>query len=62
VLRRIPEGYEPFEEVEENIKRRMSANAYQKQSKEFVDRLKTEFLVEIDQAQLDLILDEVARY
>ena len=59
LVQRIPAGYQPFDEVEEDIKRRMSADSYQKQSKGFVDRLKEEYLVEIDQRQLDHILDSV---
>jgi parvulin-like peptidyl-prolyl isomerase len=59
LVQRIPEGYQPFEEVEEDIKRRMSTSSYQDQSRDFVDRLKEEYLVEIDQAQLDHILDMV---
>lgn len=55
----IPESYQPFEEVEDDIKRRMSAQAYQEQSKEFVQKLKDEYLVEIDQRQLDYILNMV---
>jgi len=59
LIRRIPAGYQPFEEVEEDIKRRMSANSYQEQSHEFVERLKQDYLVEIDQRQLDHILAAV---
>ena len=59
LVERVPEGYLPFEEVEDHIKRRMSARSYQDQSQEFVDRLKEEYLVEIDQKQLDFILDTV---
>jgi parvulin-like peptidyl-prolyl isomerase len=56
LVKRIPEGYQPFEEVEEDIKRRMSADSYQAQSQTFVEKLKEEYLVEIDQRQLDHIL------
>lgn len=59
LVERIPEGYQSFEEVEDDIKRRMAANAYQEQSREFVEGLKEEYLVEIDQRQLDHILDMV---
>jgi len=59
LVERVPEGYLPFEEVEGHIKRRMSARSYQDQSQEFVDRLKEEYLVEIDQKQLEFILDTV---
>jgi parvulin-like peptidyl-prolyl isomerase len=56
LVARIPEGYQSFDEVEEDIKRRMAAKAYQEQSSEFVERLKDEYFVEIDQKQLDHIL------
>jgi len=59
VVDRIPEGYQPFDEVEEDIKRRMSARSYQTQSQDFVEGLREEYLVEIDQKQLDFILDMV---
>jgi foldase protein PrsA len=59
IVERMAEGYQPFEEVEEDIKRRMSAQSYQTQSKDFVEGLKEEYLVEIDQRQLDFILDMV---
>lgn len=56
LVQRIPEGYQPFEEVEEDIKRRMSANSYQDQSRGFVESLREEYLVEIDENQLEHIL------
>jgi parvulin-like peptidyl-prolyl isomerase len=59
LVAREPAGYQPFEEVEGDIRRRMSAEAYQNQSKGLVDRLREEYLVEIDQRQLDFILDMV---
>lgn len=59
LVRRIPEGYQPFEEVEEEIRRRMSSESYQQQSRSLVQGLKEEYLVVIDQRQLDHILDMV---
>ncbi len=59
LIKRIPEGYQPFEEVEEDIKRRMSSESYQNQSRGLVERLREEYLVVIDQTQLDYILDIV---
>ena len=59
LVRRIPEGYQPFEEVAEDIKRRMAADSYSEQTEGLVERLKEEYLVEIDQRQLDRILDAV---
>ena len=61
LIDRIPETYQPFEDVEEDIKRRMSASSYQEQSKGFVEHLKQEYLVEIDQRQLDNILNAVEK-
>jgi hypothetical protein len=37
----------------------MSADSYQEQSRGFVDRLRQEYLVTVDQKQLDFILDVV---
>ncbi len=59
LVERIPESYQTFEEVEEDIKRRMSANSYQEQSRGLVNRLRQEYLVTIDQKQLDFILGVV---
>jgi parvulin-like peptidyl-prolyl isomerase len=59
VVQRISEGYQPFDEVQEDIKRRMGNTSYQEQSQGFVERLREEYLVTIDQKQLDFILDVV---
>lgn len=59
LVQRISEGYQPFVDVEEDIKRRMGNTAYQEQSRGFVERLREEYLVTIDQKQLDFILDVV---
>lgn len=59
LVERVAEGYQPFEEVEAHIRRRMSSDSYRDQTQGFVERLKDEYLVEIDQKQLDHILDIV---
>jgi foldase protein PrsA len=59
VVEWIPENHQPFEDVEVEIKRRMSAKSYQQQTKSFVEGLREEYLVVIDQKQLDHILDIV---
>ena len=59
IVKRIPAGYQPLDEVEEDIKRRMSAQSYQKQTREFVEGLREDYLVVIDQKQLDFILQVV---
>jgi len=59
LVQRISEGYQPFDEVEDDIKRRMGNASYQEQSRGLVERLREEYLVTIDQKQLDFILDVV---
>lgn len=59
VVEWIPEGHQPFEDVEVEIKRRMSAKSYQQQTQSFVEGLREEYLVVIDKKQLDYILDIV---
>lgn len=59
LVRRIPAGYQPFEEVEESIRRQLSQGAYQDQTKGMVERLKGEYLVEIHEDRLDRIIAEL---
>ncbi len=61
LVERIAEGYQPFEEVEDDIRRRMSGESYQRQSQSLVERLREEYLVKINQRQLDHILDTVEK-
>jgi len=58
---RIPAGYVPFEKVEEQLRRRLSQDAYQKQSKGLVDRLKKEYLVEVHEDLFKQVLAELDR-
>ncbi|HOC41406.1 MAG TPA: SurA N-terminal domain-containing protein [Thermoanaerobaculales bacterium] len=59
LVRRIPAGYQPFEEVEESIRRQLSQGAYQDQTKGMVDRLKGEYLVEIHEDRLEMIIAQL---
>lgn len=59
LVRRIPAGYQPFEEVEESIRRQLSQGAYQDQTKGMVERLKGEYLVEVHEDRLDRIIVEL---
>lgn len=58
---RIAAGYVPFTEVEEQLRRRLSQEAYQGQSKGLVDRLKKEFSVMVDQELVAQVLAEPVR-
>lgn len=59
LVRRIPAGYQPFEEVQESIRRRLSQGAYQDQTRGMVERLKGEYLVEIHEERLESIIAEL---
>jgi parvulin-like peptidyl-prolyl isomerase len=59
LVRRIPAGYQPFDEVKESIRRELSQNAYQSQTKGMVEQLKQEYLVEVHEDRLDLIIAEL---
>ena len=56
LVRRIPEGYRPFEEVEDMIRRKLAQERYQKQTGGLVEKLKKEYLVEVHPELLDLIV------
>jgi len=47
LVRRIPAGYQPFDEVEEQIRRALSEERYQEQTQGMVERLREEYLVEV---------------
>ena len=59
LVRRIPAGYQPFEEVEGSIRRQLSQGAYQDQTRGMVERLKGEYLVEIHEDRLDRIIADL---
>jgi len=59
LVRRIPAGYQPFDEVKESIRRQLSQAAYQDQTRGMVDRLKQEYLVEVHEDRLDKIISEL---
>ncbi len=54
--RRIAEGYRPFPEVQELLRRRLSQARYQAQTRGLVERLKKEYLVETHPELLDLVV------
>ncbi len=51
----IPEGYQPFEDVKEGLRRRLSASRYHEQTQGMVERLKEEFLVEVHRELLEQV-------
>jgi len=51
----IPAGYQPFDEVVDDIRRQRSAESYQGQTQGLVEKLKKEYLVEIHEERLALV-------
>jgi parvulin-like peptidyl-prolyl isomerase len=56
LVRRVPEGYRPFEKVEDMLRRKLAQERYQKQTRGLVEKLKKEYLVEVHPELLDLIV------
>jgi parvulin-like peptidyl-prolyl isomerase len=56
LLERIPEGYEPFEDVSEQLRRELSSEAYREQSEGLVKQLRASYLVEVNRDLLDRAL------
>ena len=59
LVQRIPEGYQPFDEVVTELRRQRSAETYESQTRGLVERLKQEYLVEVHQDRLATILDNL---
>ena len=55
-MKRIPAGYQPFEEVEPDIRRRESERLFFEQRSGFIDMLKKDYLVEIHRDRMALVL------
>lgn len=60
LVRRIPAGFQPFEEVQEELRRQRSQEMYQDQTRGLVDRLKQDFFVEVHPELIDRVLSELA--
>ena len=52
LVQRIPEGYQPFEEVEGAIRRHETERVFYEQRSGFIDRLKENYLVEVHSDRL----------
>ncbi len=60
LVERIPAGYQPFEEVEEDLRRRRSADSYESQTRGLVEKLKKDYLVEVHEERLPLVYQNLA--
>jgi peptidyl-prolyl cis-trans isomerase SurA len=55
LVRRIPAGYQPFEEVVQEIRRERSAETYEGQTRGLVESLRQQYMVEIHREYLDIV-------
>jgi parvulin-like peptidyl-prolyl isomerase len=55
LVARIPAGYQGFEEVAPELRRRKSAESYEKQTRGLVEKLRQDYLVEVHEEYLDLV-------
>jgi parvulin-like peptidyl-prolyl isomerase len=51
----IPAGYQPFDEVVDDIRRQMSAENYEGQTRGLVEKLKKDYLVEVYEDRLPIV-------
>jgi parvulin-like peptidyl-prolyl isomerase len=56
LVERVPAGYQPFEEVKERLRRRLSQQSYGDQTNGLVAKLRQDYLVEIHNELLDVAL------
>jgi parvulin-like peptidyl-prolyl isomerase len=59
LVRRIEAGVQLFDEVKELIRRQVSLESYEQQTRGVVERLKEEYLVKVDQEGLAEIIDQL---
>jgi len=55
LVRRIPAGYQPFEDVSSELRRQRSAESYESQTRGLVEKLREEYLVEVHEEYLDQV-------
>jgi len=57
LVERLPAGYEDFDTVKEAIRRQVSMETYEQQTRGVVDRLKKDYLVEIHEDRLNQLFE-----
>jgi parvulin-like peptidyl-prolyl isomerase len=55
LVQRIPAGYQPFEEVVDQIRRERSAESYEGQTRGLVEKLRQQYMVEVHREYLDIV-------
>jgi parvulin-like peptidyl-prolyl isomerase len=56
LVRRIPAGHVPFEDVRDDVRQQLMMEAYQEQTQGMVQRLRDEYLVEVHRDRLEQLL------
>ena len=59
MVRRIPAGYQPFEDVSQQLRRQRSAESYESQTRGLVEKLRAEYLIEVHEEYLDLVYTQL---
>ncbi len=59
LVARIDAGYEAFEDVVEQLRRERSAASYEEQTRGLVEKLRREYLVEVHEDHLDLVMQRL---
>lgn len=59
LIRRIPAGFQPFDEVKNTIRRQISQEVYKDQTQGMVERLKEGYLVEVYEDRFEAILAQI---
>ncbi len=59
LVQRIPAGYQPFTEVADQIRRRKSNESYESQTTGLVEKLRADYLVEINEDRLELVFQQL---
>lgn len=60
LVERIPAGYQPFAEVADELRRQRSAESYESQTRGLVEKLRQDYLVEVHEDRLALVLENLA--
>ena len=59
MVRQIPAGYQPFEDVSQELRRQRSAESYESQTRGLVEKLRAEYLVEVHEEYLALVYTQL---
>ncbi len=59
LVQRIPAGYQPFEDVVNQIRRQRSNESYESQTMGLVEKLRADYLVEVYEDRLEMVYQQL---